>query len=206
MKCILLALALAALAFAELKTDIEFAKAGALSLTLDASIPDGEGPFPTVIVVHGGGWRNGNKRMFVTPLFEPLTAAGFVWFSIDYRLAPAHQFPSPATDVENAIRYVQSHAREYKVDLKRIALTGESAGGHLVAFVGARDGSKLKLRAVIPFYAPVDLEAMVVGQDKKDEAIKALQALLDFTEPNDEAIRRLREASPIKYVTKGMPP
>ena len=47
---------------------------------------------------------------------------------------------------------------------------------------------------------------MVVGQDKKDEAIKALQALLDFTEPNDEAIRRLREASPINYVKKGMPP
>ena len=72
-------------AIAAMKTDIEFAKAGDLSLTLDASIPDGPGPFPTVIVVHGGGWRNGDKQMFVKPLFEPLTKAGFTWRQSDYR-------------------------------------------------------------------------------------------------------------------------
>ena len=74
---ILIFLLLAGSAFAGLKTDIEFAKAGDVSLTLDASIPEGPGPFPAVIIVHGGGWRNGDKQTFVKPLFEPLTKAGF---------------------------------------------------------------------------------------------------------------------------------
>ena len=52
---------------------VEFSKPGGISLTLDANIPDGKGPFPTVIIVHGGGWINGNQRTYVTPLFEPLT-------------------------------------------------------------------------------------------------------------------------------------
>jgi len=199
-------LCMAGAAFAGLKTDIEFAKAGDMSLTLDAYVPDGPGPFPTVIVVHGGGWRNGDKQTYVKPLFEPLTEAGFTWFTINYRLAPAHHFPAPVEDVESAIRYVQSHAREYKVDLKRIAITGESAGGHLVSFVGARDGRKLKLRAVVPFYAPNELEAMITGSDQTASARPAIKGLLDFTEPNPEAVRRLREASPITYVKKGMPP
>jgi acetyl esterase len=79
--------------------------------------------------VHGGSRRHGDKQTFVKPLFEPLTNAGFAWFTINYRLAPAYHFPAPVDDVESAIRYVQSHAAEYKVDLKRIAITGESAGG-----------------------------------------------------------------------------
>ncbi len=202
----LIFLLLAGSAFAGLTTDIEFAKAGDVSLTLDASIPEGPGPFPAVIIVHGGGWRNGDKQTFVKPLFEPLTKAGFAWFTINYRLAPAYRFPAPVEDVENAIRYVQSHAREYKVDLKRLALTGESAGGHLVSFVGARDGAKLKLRAVVPFYAPNDLEAMITGPDKTEGGGPAIRGLLNFTEPDAAAIRKLREASPVTYVKKGMPP
>src|SRR5439155_8056697 len=88
-------------------------------------------------------------------------------------------------------------------------------GGHLVSFVGARDGAKLKLRAVVPFYAPNDLEAMVTAADQtagaqtwlfRTLAQRALKSLLDFTEPNAEAVRRMREASPITYVKKGMLP
>jgi acetyl esterase len=214
-RVVLICLLLTAAAFAGLKCDIEFAKAGDVSLTLDAYVPDGPGPFPAVIIVHGGSWSRGDKQTFVKPLFEPLTNAGFAWFTINYRLAPAYHFPAPVEDVESAIRYVQSHAGDYKVDVKRIAITGESAGGHLVSFVGARDGAKLKLRAVVPFYAPNDLEAMVTGPDQAGSAQnwlfrilarRALKGLLDFTEPDAEAVRRLREASPITYVKPGMPP
>src|SRR5438045_1220523 len=115
---------------AELKTDIEFAKAGNVSLTLDAFVPEGAGPFPTCILVHGGGFTKGDKTSFIKPLFEPLSKAGFAWFTINYRLAPAHRWPACLDDVETAIRWVRAHAREYKVDTSRIALIGESAGGH----------------------------------------------------------------------------
>jgi acetyl esterase/lipase len=59
-----------------------------VSLTLDAHVPDGAGPFPTVIIVHGGGFIAGNKQTYVPPLFEPLSKGGFTWFTINYRLAP----------------------------------------------------------------------------------------------------------------------
>jgi alpha-L-fucosidase 2 len=185
--------------------DIEFGKGGDGSLTMDAYIPPGDGPFSAVVVVHGGGWRNGDKRTYVPPLFDPLTKGGFAWFTVNYRLAPAHHFPAPIDDVETAIRHIQAHAREYKVDVKRLAITGESAGGHIVSFIGARDGQKLGLRAVVPFYAPNDLDVLAT-QRTSGNALVSLQGLLGFTELDDEAHRRLREASPVNYVKKGMPP
>src|SRR6188472_125839 len=113
-------------AHAELKTDIEFAKAGDVSLTLDAFTPEGDGPFPTAILVHGGGFTKGNKTSFIKPLFAPLSEAKFTWFTINYRLAPQHHWPASQDDVESAIRWVRGHAKEYKVDVNRIALIGES--------------------------------------------------------------------------------
>lgn len=199
-------LLLAAAANAALRGDIEYGKAGDVSLKMDASIPDGTGPFPTVILVHGGGWRNGDKQTNFKPLFDPLTKAGFAWFTVNYRLAPAHPYPAAVDDVLQSIRYIQAHAEEYKVDKKRVALTGESAGGHIVALIGARDGHKLQLAAVIPFYPPTDLEAMVAGRDKTGGAVTALGAFIGFTEPDAVALKRLREASPVTYVQKGMPP
>ena len=140
----------------ELRTDIEFAKAGDVSLTLDAFVPEGAGPFPTCILVHGGGFTKGDKTSFIKPLFEPLSKAGFAWFTINYRLAPAHRWPACLDDVETAIRWVRTHAKEYKVDPARIALIGESAGGHLVALLATDEqflkAEKLKnqdLRGVI---------------------------------------------------------
>src|SRR5262245_21167337 len=77
-----------------LRTDIEFAKAGNVSLTLDAFVPEGSGPFPTCILVHGGGFVRGDKQTFIKPLFAPLSDAGYTWFTINYRLAPEHHWPA----------------------------------------------------------------------------------------------------------------
>ncbi len=99
-----------------LRTDIEFGKVGDVSLTLDAFVPEGAGPFPTCILVHGGGFVRGDKQSYIKPLFEPLSKAGFAWFTINYRLAPQHRWPACADDVETAIRWVKTHAKDYKVD------------------------------------------------------------------------------------------
>ena len=189
--------------FPALRTDIEFAKGGNVSLTLDAFVPDGQGPFPTCILVHGGGFVRGDKQTFIKPLFAPLSEAGFAWFTIDYRLAPEHRWPACAEDVETAIRWVKSHAKEYKVDASRIALIGESAGGHLVSYVGSCSRGDLALAAVVPFYAPHDLEFQVKSRNALGES---MQALFGLTELNEDAWKSLREASPSTYVHPGMPP
>src|SRR6476660_9410855 len=83
--------------------NIEYATANSVSLRLDASIPPGDGPFAAAILVHGGGWVRGDRRVEVAPLFQPLTDAGIAWFSISYRFATGPlQFGAAIGDVETA--------------------------------------------------------------------------------------------------------
>lgn len=183
------------------KTDIEFASPGGVSLTLDAWTPEGKGPFPTVIVVHGGGRINGDKQTYVKPLFEPLRESGFAWFTINYRLAPKHPFPAAVDDAFAAVAWVKQHAAEYKVDPRRIALMGESAGGHIVAYVGARGKGKTKVAAVVDFYGAHDLVKQAQAKGLKPN-MKGFLQIEDIA--SGEA--KLTAASPIAYVHKRMPP
>lgn len=186
-----------------MRHDIEFAKAGGVSLTLDAFVPEGPGPFMTCILVHGGGFTKGDKQSFIKPLFEPLAKAGFVWFTINYRLAPEHQWPAPVEDVASAIKWVKAHAAEYKVDPKRIALIGESAGAHLVSWVGVTENKgDTAVAAVVPFYPPHDL----VLQVKRRNALGGLGGLIGTEELNDAAWKKLAEISPMNHIGPGLPP
>lgn len=189
---------------AELKKDIEFARAGDVSLTLDASVPDGPGPFPTAILVHGGGFTGGTKQSFITPMFGPLTQAKFTWFTINYRLSPQHRYPACVEDVETAIRWVKDHAREYKVDTRRIALIGESAGGYLVSELGVIGKGKTRVAAVVPFYAPHDLEMQLPpGATRMPNSLAALFGVTDVSEASRKL---LRDASPLHQAKSGLPP
>src|SRR6478672_2694798 len=80
---------------------------------------------------------------------------------LDPRLVVVDRRPLAPVDVVEAIRYVEAHAAEFKVDMKRIATSGESAGGHIVAMIGARYGRELHLAAVVPFYPATDFCALV---------------------------------------------
>ncbi|HYO81457.1 MAG TPA: alpha/beta hydrolase [Bryobacteraceae bacterium] len=196
-------LLLAAGAAAELRSDIEFARRGDQSLTLDAWVPDGSGPFPAVIIVHGGGFVRGDKQTYVKPLFPVLTNAGFAWFTINYRLAPANRYPDPVRDVEDAVRWVMKHASEYKVDPKRVALTGESAGGHMVADVAVHSARKLGLRTVIPIYAPSDLLKRAQDSGISENIQHYLGIDKELSQAN---VDLLRKASPLHHVTRDIPP
>jgi len=191
---------------AGLQSDIEYAKVDGVSLKMDASIPEGKGPFPTVILVHGGGWQQGDKQTTFKRICEPLSKAGFAWFSVNYRLAPKYRYPAAIDDVVLAIKYVQVHAQQYKVDPQRMAISGESAGGHIVAMIGARYGRELHIAAVVPLYPATDFVALVEGQDKTERAFRPITQFVGVTEINDQARKLLCEASPITYVHQGMPP
>src|SRR5580704_10415717 len=98
-----LALAASAAFAADVRNDVEYGLADGVSLKMDLSIPDGEGPFPAVILVHGGGWQAGDKQKNCKPLFKPLSDAGIAWFTINYRVAPKYRFPAAIDDVVQAI-------------------------------------------------------------------------------------------------------
>jgi len=195
---------------AEVKKDIEYAKPGGVSVKLDACIPDGTGPFPVAILVHGGGWSNvtTDKTQEISPMFEPLTKAGIAWFSIDYRLAPTYRYPACIEDLESAVKWVKAHAREYNIDPNRLALIGESAGGMMVDMVAARataEKPETRVAAVVAFYAPCDLVADALS---KGGAKDSQQKLLGIPAgPIDEKTTKiLHDASPTTYIHKDMPP
>lgn len=177
--------------------DIEFARPDGVSLKLDVRVPEGNGPFPMVILVHGGAWTNGDKQQFVTPLFAPLTEAKFTWFTVNYRLAPRYPFPACVEDVEAAVRWAKLHAADYKGDPARVALVGESAGGHIASLVALRATPETKVNAVVAFYTPFDMQMR--SASAKTKAIFGIK--------NDADIARImREASPLVHVKRGSPP
>jgi acetyl esterase len=166
-------------------------------LKLDAYVPKGRGPFPAVIIVHGGGWEAGDKVTYVTPIFEPLAKAGFAWFSINYRLTPYVRHQEQLNDLRSAIQYVQTNARRFNIDPKRIAILGESASGQMVSYLATNAQTEkeagLNVAAVVSFYGVYDLAAMVTTHSPR-----ALHArLFGLQELNDQAWLMLQRYSPL---------
>ena len=191
--------------------DVVYGHAGGATLRLDSSVPAGDRPkngWPAVVLVHGGAWQAGDKTHFRS-LFDPLTRAGFAWFSVNYRLAPKFPFPACVDDVETAVAWVNAHAAEYQIDPDRVALLGESAGGHLVELVAARakDGSAARPAAVVALYAPSDLSALADYTKSRGISLTPLLSAIFGRPTLDETTARLlREASPLTYVHPGLPP
>jgi alpha-L-fucosidase 2 len=189
--------------------DVEYGRAGGETLLLDVSVPEGEGPFPIAILVHGGGWSGGDKALRdggagIGAWFGPLTDARFTWFSINYRLAPQHRWPACLDDVQTAIRWVKANASKYKGDPARIALVGHSAGGHLVCLAATAPDDSVRVQAVVGF-APVtnhEQELPIRGG-----LSLSLQNL--FNRPKEvtpESLGLIRAISPINHVRAGLPP
>jgi acetyl esterase/lipase len=190
--------------FADDKPDIEYGRASGESLRLDAHIPDGSGPFPMVIIVHGGGWTTGDKRKEITVVLEPLTKSGeFTWFSINYRMAPTNRWPACYEDVQTAIRWVKAHATEYKCDPQRMALLGYSAGGQLACLAAEQAKDATRVQAVVGISPATDL---VADTERRGGLSTSLQALLGREAVDDATKALLKEISPITHVKPGLPP
>jgi len=197
--------------------DVEYTRPGGKPVKLDLYVPDGPGPFPAAILIHGGGFDEGSKSTNTRPLFDVLANAGIAWFSIDYRMAPEFRFAQAREDIDTAIKWVKANARTYKVDPARIVLAGESAGGFLVNYAGTHYTPETRVAAVVDIYGPVDYEkiarqrqaypgrfnmASINGHQKNGGSIWFFGA-----EGYDEAgYAKLKAISPLFAVHKGMPP
>lgn len=117
---------------------VEYANPGGgdVHLQLNLARPkSGDGPFPAVLCIHGGGFRAGNRETYDN-LCIKLAERGYVAATITYRLAPKHQFPAAVHDSKAAVRWLSANAERLKLDPNRIGVTGGSAGGHLAQFLG----------------------------------------------------------------------
>lgn len=182
--------------------DKVFASPAGQNLKADVFIPDISQPksgFPVVLLIHGGGWTNGNKEQ-MTPIAERLARAGFAVVNISYRFAPTHKWPAQLEDCESALKWIQDQASVYGFDLERVATFGYSAGAHLALMLGytakSPTGTELLVKAVINGAGPVDL------LDFPDAPL-VKQLIGPSVTKNPKAYR---DASPIYFVTDKSPP
>ena len=116
--------------------NIEYSNPDGQHLQLDMARPKtGDGPFPAIACIHGGGFRAGTRQGYDS-LCVRLAEQGYVAVTVSYRLAPKYQFPAAIHDVKAAIRWLRANAKKYRIDPDRIGVTGGSAGGHLAQFLG----------------------------------------------------------------------
>ena len=196
-----------------IERDIVYGKGGDVDLKLDLAMPkDGDGPFPAIVCIHGGGWRAGNRSdMFKT--IEVLAGRGYVAVTVSYRLVPAGVFPAQIEDCKASVRWLRANAKKYKLNPDRIGAVGLSAGGHLVSLLGVTDKEdglegkggnpeqSSKVQAVVNFFGPTDFPARVWNEKLEKDLIEPLLggSLADKAD-------MYKKASPVSYVRKNAPP
>jgi acetyl esterase/lipase len=148
--------------------DVTYCTMDGLPQMMDIYYPASGGPWPVVVYVHGGSWREGDKAEGAG--WSYLNAQGFLVVSVNYRLATTEvKFPVMIEDVKCAIRYLRAHASEYNLDPDHIGAIGASAGGHLVALLGTSDES-----------AAWDV-GEYLDQSSRVQAVVSIAGLSDFT-------------------------
>ncbi|MBU1492645.1 MAG: alpha/beta hydrolase [Actinobacteria bacterium] len=131
------------------------------------SIAGGGGGRPVLLQVHGGGWTGGRRDQQARPLVHRMAAAGWVVYSISYRLSPRATFPDHLVDVKRAIAWIRRHGREHGADPSFLAITGGSAGGQLAALAALTsdrleyqpgfEDADTAVQACVPLYGVHDL-------------------------------------------------
>jgi acetyl esterase/lipase len=189
--------------------DVTYCTMNNLPQKLDIYFPASGGPWPVVIYVHGGSWRELDKAEGVG--WSYLNDYGFVVVSVNYRLASYDvKFPAMIEDVKCAVRFLRAHASEYNLDPDHIGAIGASAGGHLVALLGTSDTS-----------AGWDV-GEYLDQSSRVQAVITMAGLSDFTRDMYDGISMAIyfafgqlpgkntpanvAASPVTYITPDDPP
>lgn len=189
---------------------VEYRSGEDYRLTLDVYVPEGDGPYPGILAVHGGSWRSGTKLNWFRHA-RKLARAGFVVVTINYRHAPTHRFPAQIHDCKAAVRWMRLHADEYKIDPEQIGGAGYSAGGHLVALLGTSDkddglegdvpdaekGISTRLQAVAAGGAPCEFSWI-------DDDARTLAYWLGSNRASNPEI--YRTVAPMTYITPDDPP
>jgi acetyl esterase/lipase len=188
--------------------EIVYTKVGSTELKLDLARPaQGDGPFPAILVIHGGAWRGGDKGQ-LGPVLMEFAGRGYVAVSPQYRFCPKEVFPAQVHDVKAAVRWIKTNAKKYRIDPDRIGAMGFSAGGHLALMLGVTgpsDGLEgdasagtpdSRIKAVVNYFGPTDLGA----KDLPDVSKTLVKDFLGA--PAEEKPELASKASPRSYLSK----
>jgi acetyl esterase/lipase len=177
---------------------------------LDLYLPRGQqGPLPTLIQIHGGGWVGGTKEANALR-FLPYLEMGWAVVNVQYRLGRVALAPAAVEDCLCALRWVIRNAEDYGFDANRIVVTGYSAGGHLALTTGITPASAgldrqcpgdepLRVAAIVNWYGITDVGDLLHGTNMRSYAVQWMGSL-----PDREVVAE--RVSPLTYVRSGLPP
>ena len=190
--------------------DITYLRANGVELKIDVyQSRNSEGPAPTFIYYHGGGWVGGSKESNVLRLL-PYLEGGWAAVNVQYRLGNVSLAPAAVEDSLCALRWVARNADQYGFDIERLVVSGNSAGGHLALTSGMIPseagldrqclGSETpKVAAIVNWYGITDVNDLLHGVNEKSYAVRWLGSQPDMAEIAERV-------SPMSYVRSDLPP
>jgi acetyl esterase/lipase len=184
---------------------------------LDVYIPEGTGPFPVLVYIHGGGWTIIDKKTY-SRICKEFASEKCIVVSINYRLGPKYGYPYILQDMADAVYFIHQHANEYGGDPGNIILAGDSGGAHMASWYAAALGKKellteTKISNVIPrtslkglllFYGVYDLSMEYVEKTEFADLPLLVESFLG--KDPEEYKKRAGVVSTINHVTSDYPP
>jgi acetyl esterase/lipase len=195
------------------QTGVEYSNPDDQHLQLNLAQPkSGEGPFPAILCIHGGGFRAGTRDGYDSLCIQ-LAQRGYVAATVTYRLSPKYKFPAAVHDTKAAVRWLRANAATYKINPEKIGVTGGSAGGHLAQFLavtahvpefegtGGNPEQSSSVACVVNFFGPSDFTKSY------GKSVDAAVVLPMWLGGNLETARELHiKASPLYWVTPDAAP
>lgn len=164
---------------------------------LDLYLPATQPPYPTVMWIHGGGWKFGDKGWML--YLRKLTRDGFAIASVQYRLSGTARYPAQFEDCRDAFGWLRAEGPRYGLRSNHLFLAGASAGGHLAALLGVKEG-RARVSAVCVMYPATNL----TGFQNQDRHRGYLPELLGGSVNEKRALAE--SGSPVRFVTRKAPP
>ncbi|RYF78576.1 MAG: alpha/beta hydrolase [Cytophagaceae bacterium] len=200
------------------KMNVVYCNQNGRDLHLDAFYPskvDRRKLRPAVLIIHGGGWRSGDRSQHI-PMAQRLAAAGYVAVTAEYRLSTEALYPAAVHDLKAAVRWLRANASQYAIDTNRIATLGFSAGGQLAALLGATgnvpalEGEGCYKGHSSAVQAIVDVDGLLAFDHPEsgegDDSKSTSAATYWFGGPKTQTIDRWHEASALTYASRQTAP
>lgn len=164
---------------------------------------------PAVIMIHGGGWRSGNKNQMHDMAIE-IALKGYCCFAVEYRLSLEAKYPQGVIDVKNAIKFIKDNAKKFNVDPDKIAVLGCSSGGQMAALIGTTnevldfEDKSFKSKSSSKVQAIIDIDGVLAF--KHPESSEGEMASFWLGGTYDEKTENWKNASALHHTDKDSPP
>jgi acetyl esterase/lipase len=187
--------------------DLVYKSSNSRELHLDAFYKNQKTLQPAVILIHGGGWKSGNKSQMHF-LAQDIASKGYSCFAVEYRLSDEAKYPAAVLDVKTAIKYIKENALKFNVDSNKIAVLGCSSGAQMASLIGATNGNPKFDETVsnqnFDVQAIINMDGILAFHHPESKEGKVAALWLDGS--YEEKPQVWEEAAALTHTNKNTPP